>query len=80
MNVAEVKMWGKLVGAVAWNERTGYADFEYDPQFRQTGLDIAPLKMPVRDARSQFSFPELVAWVPWNLNLRFYRRANAPSP
>lgn len=59
MNVAEVKMWGKLVGAVAWNERTGYADFEYDPQFRQTGLDIAPLKMPIRDARSQFSFPEL---------------------
>jgi serine/threonine-protein kinase HipA len=31
MQVAEVKIWGKLVGAVAWDEETGYATFEYDP-------------------------------------------------
>lgn len=59
MNVAEVKIWGKLVGAVAWNEETGFASFEYDPKFQQQGFDLAPLKMPVDDNRSQFSFPEL---------------------
>ena len=34
MDVAEVKIWGELVGAVAWDERTGLASFEYDPNFK----------------------------------------------
>jgi serine/threonine-protein kinase HipA len=59
MQVAEVKIWGKLVGAVAWDATTGFATFEYDPKFKQLGWDLAPLKMPISDNRSQFSFPEL---------------------
>lgn len=59
MKVAEVKIWGKLAGAVAWDETTGYATFEYEPKFRQLGWDLAPLKMPVTGAGSQFAFPEL---------------------
>jgi serine/threonine-protein kinase HipA len=59
MNVAEVKIWGKLAGAVAWDETTGYATFEYDPEFRQLGWDLAPLKMPVTDSGSLYAFPEL---------------------
>jgi serine/threonine-protein kinase HipA len=59
MNVAEVKIWGKLAGAVAWDEDTGYATFEYEPKFKQLGRDLAPLKMPVSDAQNEFSFPEL---------------------
>jgi serine/threonine-protein kinase HipA len=59
MQVAEVKIWGELVGAVAWDPATGYATFEYDPKFRQSGHDLAPLMMPVSGNRSLFSFPEL---------------------
>jgi len=59
MNVAEVKIWGKLVGAVAWDELRGFANFEYDGNFKRQGIDLAPLKMPVDGSRSQFSFPEL---------------------
>ncbi|MBC7759617.1 MAG: type II toxin-antitoxin system HipA family toxin [Phormidesmis sp. FL-bin-119] len=59
MQVAEVKIWGELAGAVAWDPATGYAVFEYDPKFKQSGFDLAPLKMPVSDNRNQFSFPEL---------------------
>ena len=59
MNVAEVKIWGKLAGAVAWDEDEGYAVFEYDPDFRQNGWDLAPLKMPLTVAGMQFAFPEL---------------------
>ncbi len=59
MNVAEVKIWGKLVGAVAWDTATSFAAFEYDPKFKQLEWDLAPLKMPVSDNRNQFSFPEL---------------------
>lgn len=59
MQVAEVKIWGKLVGAVAWDAARGFADFEYDPQFKLLGWDLAPLKMPVSDSRNLYSFPEL---------------------
>ncbi len=59
MNVAEVKIWGKLVGAVAWDDRTGIADFEYDPNFKKLNWDLAPLKMPIASTRKVISFPEL---------------------
>jgi serine/threonine-protein kinase HipA len=67
MTVAEVKIWGKLVGAVAWNEAAGYADFEYDPGFRELGWELAPLKMPLSSPQNVFSFPELRR----NTNARF---------
>ena len=59
MQVAEVKIWGKLVGAVAWDPDDGFANFEYDPTFKKLGWDLAPLKMSVSDNQNQFSFPEL---------------------
>ncbi len=59
MTVAEVKIWGKLAGAVAWDEETSYATFEYDPRFMQLGWDLSPLKMPIGSASRLFSFPEL---------------------
>lgn len=59
MNTAFVKIWGELAGAVAWDEGTGIATFEYDPAFQSRGWDIAPLQMPVGTGRSRFSFPGL---------------------
>jgi len=59
MDVAEVKIWGELVGAVAWDERTGLASFEYDPNFKKLDWDLAPFKMPVSSSKKVFTFPEL---------------------
>lgn len=59
MDVAEVKIWGELVGAVAWDERTGLASFEYDPNFKKLNWDLAPFKMPVSLSKRVFTFPEL---------------------
>ncbi|MBA5245902.1 type II toxin-antitoxin system HipA family toxin [Marnyiella aurantia] len=59
MKVAEIKIWGKLVGAVAWDTETELSTFEYDPEFKKLGWELAPLKMSVKNPRSQFSFPEL---------------------
>lgn len=59
MNVAEVKIWGELVGAVAWDEDAGVAGFEYDPGFKNLNLDLAPLKMPVFSSKRIHTFPEL---------------------
>lgn len=50
------------VGAISWLEDRGYAVFEYEPNFLNTGLDISPLHMGLDVARSSnrvFSFPEL---------------------
>ena len=59
MDVALVKIWGELAGAVAWDERTGIATFEYDSGFKENNWDLSPLKMSIHDPRKVFSFPEL---------------------
>jgi len=59
MDVAEVKIWGELVGAVAWNAATGVATFEYATSFTKRNWDLAPLKMSVRAEKKIFEFPEL---------------------
>ena len=59
MQIAEVKIWGKFVGAVAWDTDNGLATFEYEPKFKSLNWDLAPLKMPIHENRNRFSFPEL---------------------
>lgn len=59
MNTAFVKIRGQLAGAVAWNEKTGLASFEYDTKFKKLNWDLAPLKMPVNSDKKIFNFPEI---------------------
>ncbi len=59
MNTAYVKIWGELVGAVAWNETTGLAAFEYDSKFKNLNWDLAPLQMPIHSGKNKFEFPSL---------------------
>ncbi|MEX1011693.1 MAG: type II toxin-antitoxin system HipA family toxin [Balneolaceae bacterium] len=59
MKTAFVHIWGEMVGAVAWDESTGVASFEYDEAFKQKGWDLSPLKMPIGSGANVFSFPEL---------------------
>jgi serine/threonine-protein kinase HipA len=54
---AVVRLWGKLVGAVAELD-DGTVVFEYDPAFRRSGLEISPIKLPLSLA-GPVSFPEL---------------------
>lgn len=54
---AQVRLWGKLVGAVA-EQDDGTVVFEYDPAFRRSGLEISPIKLPLALA-GPVSFPEL---------------------
>lgn len=57
MTVAEVMLWGRVIGAVSWDENTGLANFEYDPAFQGSGIEIAPLTMPLSD--QIYRFPAL---------------------
>ena len=58
VNTAFVNIWGQRAGAIVWNENSRLASFEYDPQFIRTGIELSPIKMPLR-ANSIYSFPEL---------------------
>ncbi len=61
MNVAEVWLWDHRVGAVALDD-FGLGVFEYDTDFLKLGLDVAPIMMPLEEARRGHvlhSFPAL---------------------
>lgn len=55
----EVRIWGRRVGAVALDPRLGYYAFEYAPAFVRSGIELAPLAMPLAAAREPFVFPRL---------------------
>jgi len=57
MTTATVKLWGKNIGAVSWDEETGYANFEYDPAFAHSGIQVSPIKMKLAD--HIYAFPAL---------------------
>jgi serine/threonine-protein kinase HipA len=61
VDAIEVRVWGQRVGALALDPRLGCYAFEYEPAFVRSGIEIAPLTMPLRGAREPFAFPGLPA-------------------
>jgi len=62
VDTAFVNLGGLRAGAIAWRDDQGYGVFEFDPDFLAQGLDIAPLTMPLAEARRgnrRFSFRTL---------------------
>ncbi len=55
--LAEVRLWGSPIGAVALEKSAQTATFAYDPAFLGSGVQVAPLMMPL--APGVFSFPDL---------------------
>lgn len=55
---AEVLLWSTPIGAVALGDSEATASFEYDPAFASSGIEVAPLTMPLR-ARRVYRFPGL---------------------
>ncbi|MDF1552905.1 MAG: type II toxin-antitoxin system HipA family toxin [Deferrisomatales bacterium] len=55
--VAEVKLWGRTIGAVALEEGGRAASFQFDPAFIPSGIEVSPLRMPL--SREIYSFPGL---------------------
>ena len=57
MNVASVHLWGRQIGAVRWDPERQLGFFQYTPEFQQSGIQVAPIHMPL--GPSIFSFPGL---------------------
>ncbi|MFV2057956.1 MAG: type II toxin-antitoxin system HipA family toxin [Thiohalomonadales bacterium] len=56
-HVSEVRLWGRTIGAVSLREGDEVTAFEYDPGFAQSGIEVAPIVMPL--SRRIYTFPEL---------------------
>ena len=52
-----VSLWGHRVGMIVPAPRAGLYAFRYDPSFIESGVEIAPLGMPLR--RAPYAFPDL---------------------
>lgn len=50
-------MWGARIGVVRWDADRGLAAFQYDRAFQASGIELAPLTMPLSD--DVYTFPEL---------------------
>jgi len=59
VDVAEIKIWGELVGAVRWDFNQQLASFQYDKNFLNNRYDLSPIKMPVKNGTRIYSFPDL---------------------
>ena len=57
MTTASIHLHDTLVGAITWNSDTEIGIFEYDAGFLSSGIEIAPLTMPLGPGR--YSFPNL---------------------
>ncbi len=59
---ATVTLWGLRVGLVVWDDTLHRARFQYDRAFTQSGLEVAPVMMPLakaRDGDEVFTFGNL---------------------
>lgn len=59
VDVVEVKAWGKRVGAVAREPTKNYYAFKYDPAWVKSGIELAPIYMPLAQASEPFLFTDL---------------------
>lgn len=55
--IAEVRLWGRTIGAVALDEGRGHATFQYTPEFVDSGIEVSPISMPL--GPQVYEFPEL---------------------
>lgn len=55
----EVYLWGNFAGAVALDPVLGYYAFAYDKSFGKSGIEIAPLHMPLNDEEKVYVFTDL---------------------
>lgn len=58
ITLAEIHLWGSLVGYVSRDDETGLASFEYDQEFVDNApVEVSPIKIPRK--KGIHSFPEL---------------------
>src|SRR5438270_13034810 len=57
MTLAEVKLWGRTIGAVSLEVGGRFAAFQFDPAFAGSSIEVSPITMPLSDR--VYVFPSL---------------------
>ena len=57
IHTAIIKLWGTEIGAVSLDDTQKAAAFEYEKSFLSSGIQVAPIVMPLR--QGVYSFPSL---------------------
>lgn len=55
--IAEVRLWGRTIGAIAMEEDRDVAAFQYDSAFASSGIELSPIAMPL--SQRVYEFPAL---------------------
>ncbi|MBO5612423.1 MAG: type II toxin-antitoxin system HipA family toxin [Prevotella sp.] len=57
--IVDISLYNKKIGAAYWDGKNDCCIFEYDPKFISSGLEVAPLIMPLQKSRQiPYSFTE----------------------
>ena len=56
-NTANVYLWGTHIGTVLLTDESPIAKFQYTDEFREMGVEVSPLRMPL--SATVFEFPDL---------------------
>lgn len=56
-DTARVILWGRDIGAVTWLPERGLGVFQYTPEFARSGIEVAPMMMPLSEI--PYEFPSL---------------------
>jgi serine/threonine-protein kinase HipA len=62
--VAEVRLWGRTIGAVSLEEGARFSAFQYEPAFLASGIELAPITMPPRVRR--YNDRPRYRWMSWS--------------
>lgn len=57
MTLANVRLWGRQIGAIQWDAERSVGVFQYDPRFARSNIQVAPVMIPL--APDPWSFPSL---------------------
>jgi serine/threonine-protein kinase HipA len=53
--LAEVRLWGRMIGAVACEDDAQVATFQYTHAFARSGIEVSPITMPLSDRVYSFA-------------------------
>lgn len=54
MTLAAVTLWGRRIAAVSLEPGQRTATFQYDPAFARSGVEVSPVRMPLRERPYRF--------------------------
>ena len=55
--IAEVRLWGRTIGAVAMDDGRDYTTFQFTPEFAESEIQVSPVTMPL--STQSYEFPGL---------------------